>query len=764
MRTLRPYITVVAAGATLAGWVTSGRALAQSNTTSTAPPEAAPTLPTLEEIVVTANKRVENAQSVGTAVSVVSGTRLEEQKLEQLSDYVALLPGVTANSSGTPGQSSLTIRGVSPLSAGSKVATYIDEAPLGSSGIWAQAGGLTLDLLPFDLDRLELLRGPQGTLYGASSMGGLLKYVLTTPDTHRFTADVATDTSYVTGANDPGGTFQGRVNAPLVDGVLGLSASGFYKYTPGYIDNVYTGRDDTNPVKQYGGRVAAFWQAASNLTVKLNAMWQTTDSSDDAVESVANPSVSVVPGQPRIISGGTSYGRDTESEAFAASFRNAVDFYSGTVDWNLGGGYELVSATSWSQYDVRRLANRSLSYGTYFPALGLPDGLVLGSTSLGTRKLTQEVRLVSPQSSMLAWQVGGFYTHESQSNLQLQDAFTTAYVPLAPLQPDASYITIPTIYQERAVFGDLTLTLLPVFDISAGVRYSRNDQVFDLSARGVLAGLPQLPLVSLNTIHSAQDNTTWSAGARYHFTPEVMAYFRAATGYGPGGANTPYPGVPQAVVGSETLTSYETGLKSEFLDRRALLNLAVYHIDWNNIQLAARSGAIGYTANGGSARIDGVELSNSVTPLSGLTLGLNAAYTDARLDSLNPDVTTAFLVDSKLQNVPEWTASGTLDYTRSLRGSWTGDLSGVVRWVDAQLGAQPAANAPLFTLPPYAMVDLTASITDGRYTFSLYGRNVTDARAYTGGYPYVGATGAIRQIDYYIQQPRTVGASVKASF
>lgn len=716
-----------------------------------------------EDIVVTANKRSENVQSVGTAVSVISGERLAEQKLERLSDYVATLPGVTANSTGTPGQSSLTIRGISPLSAGSKVATYIDETPLGSSGIWAQAGGLTLDLLPFDLDRLELLRGPQGTLYGASSMGGLLKYVLKAPDANVLGVGVSADIAAIKGADRPAGTVSGRINVPVIEGSLAVSGSGFYKNTPGYIDNIYTDREDTNGVEQYGGRVAAFWQPAPNFTVKLNALWQRTKSKDNSVESLANPAVMRGAGRPLVIRGGTPYGPRTQSNAFAAEFESKVNFYSGTVNWDLGA-VELVSATSWSEYDIRRLANRSLNNGTLLPAFGLPEGLVLGGTRLGTDKLTQEVRLTSPTGSFLAWQVGGFYTREKQTNIQTQDAFSKAYVPVPQLQPNASFITIPTVYREYAIFGDVTLTLTSEFDVSGGIRYSDNRQVFDISARGALAGLPQTPITTLNTIRSSEDNVTWSAGARYRFTPDIMAYVRVATGYAPGGANTPYPGVPQATVDSETLTSYEVGLKSQFLDRRILVNLSAFRIDWKDIQLAARFGPIGYSANGGSARSQGLEFTTSFEPADGLKFGLNAAYTDAELTSLNPAVTTAFIVGQKLQQVPALALSGTVDYDVMLDGGWEARFGGAIRWVDDQLGAQPAVGAPLFTLPAYTVADLTATVTNGRYSFGLYVKNVGNSRAISGGYPYIDRTGGVRQIDYFISQPRTLGLSATARF
>ena len=721
-------------------------------------------MPVLEEVVVTANKRLEDVQDVASSVSVVSGATLQEQQRSQLSDYLAYMPGVTSNSTGSPGQSGLTIRGISPLSSTSKVATYIDETPLGSSGIWAQSGNLTLDLLPFDLDRVELLRGPQGTLYGASSMGGLLKYVLTTPDTKEFSAEFAADGASVASAHNAAATVEGHVNLPIVADVLGASASAFYKTTPGYIDNAYLGSHDTNDVKQYGGRVAAFWQPAQNLTVKVNALWQTTESADDSITSFLDPTLApVTTTGPSLVSGGTSDGRLTESEAFDEPYSNRVNFYSATVDWTLGS-LDLVSASGYSRTDNKQAVNYSPSFGTYFQLFGLPSGLVLADLNFGLRKFTQEIRLTSPQADIVSWQVGGFYTDEAQSNTQALTGYDTTYQPIPALAPYFGIVTIPTTYREYAAFGDVTWKVVTNFDVTGGVRFSENHQEWNDSQEGVLFNEPQTPMVALPTVRSKENDTTWMASARYHFTPDVMLFARAATGYAPGGANTPYPGVPQATVGPEKLTSYELGVKSEFLDHRALLDLSVYHIDWRNIQLTGLVNNISFATNGGTAHSDGVELASSFSPFRGLTFGLNTAYTKAELKSLEADVASPFLLDTQLQNVPKWTVSGTADYGWSLSSTLLAHVGAGVRWIDQEAGLEPAIAQPFFILPSYTVVDANASLVRGQMTYRLFATNLTNARAFSYGRLQQDVTGAAAQIDYSVMQPRTIGAGIMVKF
>lgn len=765
------WTKVVACSLVSFGASTAGVALADapsgmsSNTTLSAADSSSSDKSQLTEIVVTASKRKENIQDVAESVSVISGADLLQQQKAQLSDYLAYTPGVNVSNTGSPGQSSITMRGISPLSGTSKVATYIDEAPLGSSGIWANSGEFTLDLLPFDLDRLEVLRGPQGTLYGASSMGGLLKYVLTTPDTTKFSADLAADGSAIQSANGPAATVMGHVNIPILTDTLATSLSGFYKYTPGYLDNAYSGARDTNDLRQYGGRVAAFWQPADNLTVKLNALSQTTESADDAFTSFLNPSVSPISATlPSLVSGGTGFGRLTENEAFLQPFYSRANFYSATVDWNLGFA-DLVSATSWSRLASGQTINQTQEFANFYPLVGLAPGLTYEFNRLDLKKVTQELRLTSPQADIVSWQIGGFYTDERQSNEQKVFAFDNAYQPIEALGPYLAYANIPTTYREYAVFGDVTWKITSAFDVTGGIRYSKNKQGFVTTEAGALLDEPQSPPVTLPSVPSTEDNTTWMGNARYHFAPDVMAYFRVATGYAPGGANTPYPGVPQATVGAETLTSYEVGLKSEFLDRRASVDVAVFHIAWKDIQLNALLNGISYVTNGGAARSDGVELGTSYSPVQGLRFGFNSTYTDAHLTSLNADVSTPFILGAQLQNVSKWTASGTADYGWNLSSAMTAHVGGGIRWVGQQEGAELAAGMPYFVLPSYTMVDSNTSIVSGAWTFRVYANNLTNSRAFSFGRMNQDAvTGAIPQLDYALAQPRTIGGGFAVKF
>ncbi len=196
----------------------------------------------IDEIVVTAQKRSESVQDVPVSVSAFAEQQLTRVHATQLQDYAAYMPGINISNGGSPGQTSITLRGIAPVGPGSVVGTYVDDTPLGASSNYARATSFALDLMPYDIERVEVLRGPQGTLYGAGSMGGLLKYVLKEPNTDALEFRVGVEGSDVSGADDLGWGARAAVNVPLSDSVA-VRASYFQQNTPGYIDNVYTGRE-----------------------------------------------------------------------------------------------------------------------------------------------------------------------------------------------------------------------------------------------------------------------------------------------------------------------------------------------------------------------------------------------------------------------------------------------------------------------------------------------------------------------------------------
>jgi iron complex outermembrane receptor protein len=729
------------------------------------------TAPELAEIVVTATKRVENIQDVPVSVSVESGAAMLERGQSSLLDYAAYMPGFNVSNGGQAGTSSVQLRGISTQSATAAVGTYIDDTPIGGSAGWVSSSTTTLDLLPYDLDRLEVLRGPQGTLYGAGAMGGLIKYVMKSPSLTQPEATVGAELSDTDGAGRLGYAYSARVSDPLVDNILGVSLSLFDKQAPGWMTNLGTGQRDTNDTSRYGGRAAVLWTPTQDLTIKLSAMASNINAEDGAIRQFTTSQPVPNTGSALIISPQSPLPDGTENVRFLSPYTQRLQYYSASVDWDVRL-VDLISATSYSsqrsfaQQDFTQQLGGLLGY-----IGGTGPGIANADYDFGLDKLTQEFRVVSKKGQTVDWMLGAFTTHENSTNYQYGNAFTTNGAPMPGLLPPDGffYASLPEIYDEYAGFGDMTVKVTDQFILDAGARYAHNDQDWNaISAPG--------PLVNESgTFHvgTHEGVFTWMAGAEYHFAPDNMLYVRAATGYRPGGPNSPIKGVPPAD-GSDSLINYELGLKSTFLDHRAQVDMALFRIDWKDIQLTATNAQnLSFDANGGKATSQGVEFAGTYRPIDALTLGFNEAYTDAHLTSVIPQA-SYLLTGYQLPLVPKESFSVTVDYEWNLSGEWSTHLGGAYRYVGAEWLGIVESNSPVSTpavqAPSYSAVDLNASLRNNHLTFKAYVRNLANKDSLTGPSNFNqtlvvanGTTGNQQVFSSYLQ-PRTVGLGVDYNF
>ncbi len=431
----------------------------------------------VSEVVVTAEKRTERLQDVAASVSVVSGRSLEQIQATQLQDWSGYVPGFTVAEAGAPGRSFIALDGIAPIGAASEVGLYVDETPIGSSSSFAGANGFSMDLLPYDLDRAEVLRGPQGTLYGASTMGGLVKYVLAGPDLTGFSGRVGGDVFGIAHAGEPGGGGRAEVNIPLMANTLAVRLSGYYETTPGYIDNATTGAKNDNALNQGGGRFALLWRPRSDLSVRLGAIYQNTHADNQPFVAL-----STVDGRPL-------NGPYSNINTLPEPSTQALQLYDLTVNWERPWA-NLTSITSYQTFTNQTIQDLTDYIGVYLGLFGAPGpGLSDFHEDYRLKKFTQEVRLASPQNKRLEWMVGAFYTHETSSNYEVINAFDATGAPLAGLTP-LELLTLPSSYQEYAFFGNATLHVTDWFDVGAGVRYAHNDQSFTETSSGTLVGPP----------------------------------------------------------------------------------------------------------------------------------------------------------------------------------------------------------------------------------------------------------------------------------
>jgi iron complex outermembrane recepter protein len=697
----------------------------------------------IEEVLVTAQKRTENMQDVPASVSVFDSGRVRQLHATTILDYAAYIPGLNVSSGGSPGQTMITLRGIAPVGPGAVVGYYVDDTPLGSSSNYGGAREFGLDLMPYDVDRIEVLRGPQGTLYGAGAMGGLLKYVLRRPNPSGFEGWAGVATFGISAAEDFGWGVRAGANVPLVEDRVGVWGSYFEQHTPGYIDNAYTGVQDENELDQRGGRLALLWQINEAVSLQLGGLWQRIDSRNDATVALTLTGVDPPTGIP-------SHGELTSFHPLPQPFAQDIDHYSATLEWDLGWAI-LLSASSYSHTHTHHLQDASFLFG------GVTGGFSPFHIELDLRKRTQEFRLASPGGGALEWLIGAFYTQEDGEQVRNVFALDAAGQPLPQLPTRFLFVEFPSQYEEVAGFGSATLQLTERFDVTAGLRWARNRQRFG-QVSGGLESLIGPPIDILGT--SAEDVLTYSLSPRWHASADTMMYARVASGYRPGGPNPRALGLPPVVVADE-LTNYEIGLKTQLLDGRALLNVAAFRIDWRDIQQAVTVGGIGSNDNTGNAVSKGLEIETTYLPLDRLRIGVNAAYTDARLTAPEEGIAAA-----RLGNTPRWGVAVLLDYELALTNRWRAHVGGGWRYVGEQgtaIAAQLGADNS-YVLPPYGALDLAADLARGNWMIRFFARNVTDRRAYIGGGLAVDFDNVPYGIDANVLQPRTVGISVDVGF
>ncbi len=707
----------------------------------------------IEEVLVTAQKRTESAQEVPSSVSVFGSRRVRQLHATSIIDYAAYIPGLNVSSGGGPGQTTITLRGIAAVGPGAVVGYYVDDTPLGSSSNYGGGREFGLDLMPYDVERIEVLRGPQGTLYGAGAMGGLLKYVLRRPSTSNFEAWAGVDTFGIASAEDLGWGVRAGANIPVVTERLGLWASYFEQRTAGYVDNAHTGTADDNDVDQRGGRLALLWQIDDGVSLQLSGLRQRIRSSDDAGVSLTLTGLNPPKGIP-------AFGELTGFHPLPQPFSQDIDHYSATLDWDLGWASAL-SASSYSRTRTRHAQDASSVFGILYPELtgGVEaEGYAPFDITLDLRKRTQELRLVSPAGGGIEWLIGAFYTDEDSEHVRDVFALDAQRRPIAQFAPRFVFVEFPSRYEEIAGFASATLRLTERFDVTGGVRWAHNQQEFRQISGGVEAVIgPPSNLPG----RSSEDVVTYSMSPRWRIGADTMLYARVATGYRPGGPNPRALGLPPTI-DADTLTNYELGLKADLLGHRALVNVAAFYIDWQDIQQSVVVGGIGSADNTGDAVSKGFEIETTYLPTDRLRIGVNAAYTDARLTDPAQGIAAA-----RLANTPRWSASAVLDYEFAVAKSrWTAYLSGGLRYVGEQgtaIAAQTGADIS-YVLPSYAAVDLAAELARGNWMIRLFARNVTDRRAYIGGGLVVDAHNVPQSIDANVLQPRTVGLSIDVGF
>jgi len=722
---IKRSIALLMAGAGSAAFATAAQAQTSDSTAPAAQPTAEQAATDQNAIIVTAQKRPEVLLDVPQSVSVISGQALEDSHAQRFSDYLNRIPSASIVES-QAGDSRIVLRGINTGGVGATVATYVDETPFGSATALANGAILTPDIDPFDLARVEVLRGPQGTLYGANSLGGLVKFVTVAPDPRAFHGAGELGLEDVS-HGDLGWWGRAAVNVPLSDNAA-VRASGFYRRDPGYIDDPTLGHD-TNDGKTYGGRLSFLIRPTDRLSVRASA--HIANIRSNGPNDVDLDPVTLEP-----------VGGSLEHSRFLLQPNN-IDYriYNTTIDYDFGP-VALVSSTSYGTLDQAAIIDGSGALGA--PGVGLDQ-------SMSQRRFTQEVRLASSPKQTIEWTVGGFYTREK--NRLGQMVFFADPATQEHTLDGLIVVDLPSRYREYAGFANATWHLSPRFDLTAGARYSHNKQSNAQETNGLLVAEP------ISFAGKSSDNAfTYSVAPTFKLNATTRIYARVAKGYRPGGPNAVSPDADPNEVpfqfAPDTTTNYEVGIKTRTDDNLLSLDLSVFRIDWKNIQLLVQIGQFGVNINGASARSSGIELTAGLHPMRGLSLFANGAYVDAHLTKDAPDQVGGVAGDP-LPYSPKWQWTLGADYEHRLSGAATARAG--ISWHYTGKRSTDFDPAGQHRLGAYGQVDAHAGVDFGRFSVDAFAHNLTDSRGVTN----VGAFGDLSgDLPAAVVRPRSIGLSL----
>lgn len=694
----------------------------------------------LQEVVVTAQKRIEKLQDVPLSIQVLSADKLADQGVTQLADYAKQVPGLTLIGAAGAGQGQVALRGITsgdgshPL-----VGIYLDEVPFTPSSPNSDTQALAFDPDLVDVERIEVLEGPQSTLYGASSMGGVLKFVTKQPNLNDLEGSARTEGSQVDGGG-AGYSVRGSANIPVVPDMIGVRASAFYRNDPGFVDNDFNGVKNINHDSVKGARLSVKMKITDDLETTLSGLLQNIDGLGSNIVYL-NP-VTLRP----------SLG----SLAFSSPIAQPVTIHNRSVSDTTTMDLHFATITNIASFADS--TGDTVGDSSFFAGLlgapgnvGVRSGLVAQS-----RRWSDEFRLTSVPGK-LEWLLGGFYTNErdpDKFSFRGTDSTGNILPSTDPFFNVYSYNNI-SYFREKAVFGDLTYHLNDRVEGTVGIRYSSNDQSAHWMSTGILG-------VNDFSIASSDSAETYLATISYKPTSEMTLYVRSASAYRPGGPNivnaVEVAAKAPVTFGPDKLWNYEGGLKGSLWSQRINYSADIYHMDWSNIQLDVSTNAGLFVTNASSAKSNGAEAAVQIVPHDRLSVSLKVAYTDAKLTAPVAAPVNAASGD-RLPYSPKLNAAALVDY----RVAALGAVVPTVGFTYAYRGsvASSFTNGASFTLPSYDTLDLRVGLDWSRYTLIARVDNVTNKYGLTD----VGATSAAgTPIAGIVIKPRTFGLSFAAKF
>lgn len=746
---------------------------------------------TLEEIVVTARKREESLQETPIAVSAFSANDMEQRNLSNLMEVGNFTPNVSisATTRGAGGPSAnVYIRGVGQddflFTTDPGVGIYID-------GVYhPRTIGGVMDLL--DLERVEVLRGPQGTLFGKNTIGGAINVVSAKP------AEEFGGSAQISLGNQGRIHARGMVDLPIAEGSLYSKGAFSYKQRDGYGDrfDFTTGAkvdEDLGDEEQIAFRGALRWLASEDVTVDFSADYTEYDQNSLPTVLVAADPAGGVPIQlwNALIGGpaGTPFdGRylipDNVEDSFGTG-PNKVDFegwgVNATIEWELDW-VTLKSITAYREFEAR--------FGR--DGDGSPLDIVATDNRQDQDQFSQELQAYgSAFDDRLNWQAGIFYFEEfgrDQNQVVLASGLFNALEAIpgqltgapcaAPfLAPGCPGNPInPALDLNFNIFNEIDITSVAVFSqgtfevtdklsVTAGLRYTYESKDYTLEHSRPASGTFIVPLT---LVEDSWNEMTPMGNIQYQWTDDFMTYFTVSKGFKSGGFNG-RPTVLSAAVDTfdpEKVTSFELGLKSEWLDSRLRFNAAIFRMDYSDLQVNVVSfqpstgTLVLRTDNIGDADVEGVELEMQFVPAEGWELGWNLGYLNFEITELDPSITD-ITVENENVRTPEWTTSAYAQYSWPWQGY--GEFSARVDWAFEDESESDITNTPQLRRRAHSIINarLSFQMPQNGWEVTLFGSNLGDTRYIENGISALNSFGTIEAV---YNRPREYGVTIKKSF
>jgi iron complex outermembrane recepter protein len=668
----------------------------------------------VQEIVVTARKRAESLESVPLSITAFSADTLEKAKISSFEDYARLVPNLSfASGTGINDGRQVAVRGVYGFDT---TGFYIDDLPVPAS----------LNPRIVDVDRIEVLRGPQGTLFGARSMGGTIRMVTTAPDPNAYSGKVSGEGSDLTGGTG-GYQISGTVNIPLLDHRAAVRITAYNGRDGAFINREFP--DPANPAALARKKVAGNDFTGFNVAGRVNF----TDSFTARVTLL---------GQQTLLDGLPL----SDYTAATLTQRRLFDIPESARDrWGYAGlslNYTMAigTFTSATSYFNRKPVESEDFSEVLSVVFGTPPVPASVLTWLPEQSLTEELRFASESFGPLRF-IGGLYfsTDTLGTFKQYANAPGLNGASGGVLGTDLVFFEyFPHHNKEYAGFGELTYQINNAWSLTGGLRYSDVRQTIFNTSSGLAAGRPD------ETGSQHEHAVIPKAVIKYQPAQDLNLYALASKGFRPGGASPAPPetfcAADYAATGltpddlsrykTDTLWNYELGAKTSVLDRRVQINSAIFWIDWKDIRQDARfECGYNFIVNGGAARSRGAELEISAVPVEHLNMSLGLGYTDAVITATTPELVTR--VGEPVQQIAPWTASLSADYSFTISSSWKGYVRADASYTDRSFSATNDPANPRLR-PSYTLANARLGALYGSWELVAFVDNIGNVHANLG--------------------------------